>query len=1157
MLRFWTSNRLEALVDRLARGLLPAEFKIERVLEPRRLIVPNRNIATYLRQQIALRAGIAANLEFLFLEEFLATLSVAETRLLDRAALRGLLLERFHDDAPLPLEVERYLAVDGPAGRGRRAAQLSAELARIFEGYGYSRREILDAWREGRSAPAPFDEANLEPWQRALWSALFKTEALGQSPWRWPFELADDASERLPPGESVRLFGFSYIAPSLLKVLSGIAQRAEVEVFTFLPSIACLPRPGGATRVAAGAGAEKLLRLWTDPGGEYLQLAESLKARFDEEFRPVPTEQTLLGRIQGDLLRGGSAEIGETMRPRLDRPDGSLRLLACPDPEREAQIIADEIWKLIHEDDASGPSGRRDRLRFHQIAVIVADRERIGAYQSKLRAAFVEAHDIPHHVVDGDARAEGLAVDAARRLLEFPLGRFTRREVLDLLTHPMVLARFPEIDPDAARRWCEELGVRFGRDRADLAGTYLEGERFHWDQALARLALGSCLEDRAPTETFALGPDREYLPLAVEGDSLRSAAALVAIVRSLFEDLRHAAEARMSLEDWSRFFARLLSTYLEGRDEAEERRLAACRAAVESLADLDVSGRPVGFAAAAECALERLADAPIARGHYLADGVSISSFREMRPIPFRVVFLCGLGEGHFPAAERPDPLDLRSLGRKAGDVSPRQRDQYLFLETLVSTQDRLYLSYVARDAETGESLEPSSILQELKTCLEEAYLTEEGIGEWESQAARPLRRFDDRYFAPQTVVPALSTYSAAGFREWSARELGKLFLGEAPADPNGRAKWLRERGGPIADWLGLCPIPEIPPVAAEEDRAVVLTVSQLRRFLECPLQGWARTVLGLSANEEGTSGDADDEPYQTPPILEAGPLKQALVDRLRSEDSAESFLEIDRRMRPLFLRGWTPSGVFRDAEREKQAELLAAWESGARKAAAKFVKRIRAERFGPAEEGETPENAYPAVEVSLSLPGATGGPVRVQIVGATEPASIDWPGSIVLARKSAGPCHLLRGYVDALLFHASGMAKKKGWRIVVLGPRKPDPEFDLLLPPRTNEEARSILQAIALDLLGGPHAYFLPFELTWHAYAADPPAALVDALEALEAKRTTFTSRYGPVPYPASYPIPDDKVARALAERRYGWLLAANEARSPVARGTKSKRKKT
>jgi len=41
-------------------------------------------------------------------------------------------------------------------------------------------------------------------------------------------------------------------------------------------------------------------------------------------------------------------------------------------------------------------------------------------------------------------------------------------------------------------------------------------------------------------------------------------------------------------------------------------------------------------------------------------------------------------------------------------VSPRDDDEYSFLQRVLATKDRLYLSWVSRDSRTGDRLEPSS-----------------------------------------------------------------------------------------------------------------------------------------------------------------------------------------------------------------------------------------------------------------------------------------------------------------------------------------------------------------------------------------------------------------------------------------------------------------
>src|SRR6185295_8926019 len=175
------------------------------------------------------------------------------------------------------------------------------------------------------------------------------------------------------------------------------------------------------------------------------------------------------------------------------------------------------------------------------------------------------------------------------------------------------------------------------------------------------------------------------------------------------------------------------------------------------------------YRVAAELCRRRFAALGGERGQHLARGVAVASFVPMRAIPFRAVFLVGLGHGQFPSPARRSDLDLRAAQRLPGDVSPREQDLYMFLETLLCTRERLVLSYVARDELTGEPLEPSSVILELRDILTRGYLGAEAAQALFEPPAIPLRRYDD--------VARLGAHPLAA-RERQARAL-RLSLAEA------------------------------------------------------------------------------------------------------------------------------------------------------------------------------------------------------------------------------------------------------------------------------------------------------------------------------------------------------------------------------------------
>jgi hypothetical protein len=99
----------------------------------------------------------------------------------------------------------------------------------------------------------------------------------------------------------------------------------------------------------------------------------------------------------------------------------------------------------------------------------------------------------------------------------------------------------------------------------------------------------------------------------------------------------------------------------------------------------------------------------------------------------------------------------------------------------------------------------------------------------------------------------------------------------------------------------------------------------------------------------------------------------------------------------------------------------------------------------------------------------------------------------------------------------------------------------------SQNEAAAWLARTVGDLLSGPHDAFLPCEAIFSRHAQDPEGSLVPHLESAREKlvrrgRKALRSAFGPVPHPEAYPIPEEAVARALAERLLGCFYAKRRA---------------
>lgn len=859
----------------------------------------------------------------------------------------------FADFAPF----RRYVAGEEGAGRpldvstqkgARMAWQLATRLADLMDQYEVRRPEIVANWLAGRNAdgtgtPRPGStEAGEAALARALWGK--PDGAFPDGGERLSLRQLYDRVERSAPAgdpETVYFFGMSTLSILQAKILVWLAQKHEV---IFYHNNVCLEYWGDietkSERVKrlgrAHAGDEDiqvenpLLSQWGAAGRETMRLLVDLEEGSDGSVafewkciadRGRPRPGTMLGRIQ-DSIRRRTGETGTLPQ------DASLQIVGAPGIRREVEMVYNAILGAVWKPGGSGdrPWDESGPCSFSDIAVLVPD---MAAYRPMIEAVFDARDEIPFGLVDTTASEESAYLAGFLALADLARRGLTRETLFALLDNPCVQAALA-FTPDDAADW-RGVVARIGAFDGFEAR---EGESFTaWDWALSRLRLAT-VADAVTRDRGTEGA--EPVPLAPVND--RTVLRLSEIVELLhrrvgeaFLDAGTSKPRRLPCgprpdepkgsedgpegsekpdeQNWRRVLSGLAREFLavpkddEGKDDELEGSVR--RQILKALAGLAaLPGEQSAELAVA--AVEHFAGGlPCRRGGYLTNGVTIAGLQPMRPVPFRQVFVLGLGEGGFPGRKGAvDMLDVRGAGWKLGDVSLPKTNRFLFLETLMAVRDRLVLSYPDRDIAKDAELFPSGIVRELETFAGSIAET----GTFEELNGYPLLERGERRTPPGAPNPVRDV-------EWSKDD---PFAGLVPT----YSKTARRTAAALAG-AGPAPDPasaKVGPAPASAGAATggrarrEVSAKELAEFLKEPLH--AALEFGFGVAEKGTrDGEIDpDSPLGVPD----GPVKWGLQADWLAGDG-----ELDAPFRKLQLEGKAPTGFLGDFARGRFAEQVA------------------------------------------------------------------------------------------------------------------------------------------------------------------------------------------------------------------------------------------
>jgi len=760
-LHLYTANRMKTLVDALAEVL---RRNPPSVFEPEKIVVQSRGMQRWISMELARRFGVWAGAEYPFPNRLLQQLfeemelTQPDSEKFSKETMCWTLMRLLPEmlDRTTFSPLQSYLRNDRD---GLKLFQLSGRIADTFDQYTLFRTDLLAAWEEGRDDGA-------RDWQPELWRALV-AESSGKHRGRLKTEFCLKVRHApLPAGfpKRISLFGISCMPPYHIGMIEALATRIPVNIFLLSPtqeywsdivSRRKLFRMSEGERELSTEGNPLLASLGRS-GREFADLLlEAGGIENEHDLYIEPADDTLLHALQSDMLNlSGTGEEGER-RSSPDPADRSVQVHSCHNPLREVEVLHDNLLDLLE---------RLPGLEPRDIVVMTPEIETYAPYIATVFGVSGEGVPrLPHSIADRRMLDEGGIAPALLKLLELYGSRLPAPEIFDLLSSPPVSRRFrlDEEELDTIRVWVADTRIRWGMDERSRSGLGLPPFRENsWRAGLERLLLGYAMPDEGVLSDGVL-------PFDVEGDA-ETLGKLADFIDAL-DALSARFDRPRKLDGWRDHFIWMLDTFIDA-DEEVERELSHIAAEIDRLTEL-----------AAEAGFEGETAAPVMiawlRGRlekfemglgFMTGGITFCAMLPMRSIPFRVVAMIGMNDGAFPRQQRLPGFDMMSGEPRKGDRSVRGDDRYLFLESILSARDVLYLSYVGQSIRDNTPQPPSVLVSELLDAIERGFAFPEGEDAISRMVVRHrLQGFSPAYF---TEGSPLFSYSADNFRALERRD---------------------------------------------------------------------------------------------------------------------------------------------------------------------------------------------------------------------------------------------------------------------------------------------------------------------------------------------------------------------------------------------------
>ncbi|CRK85947.1 RecBCD enzyme subunit RecC [Candidatus Providencia siddallii] len=742
MFKIYHSNQLASLKEIIIYLIKkePLSFLFEKEI----ILIQNFGFSQWLQIELAKQLGVVLNIDYQLPSMFIwnmfhnVLLNIPKKNYYTKQNIKWTLLSllpKIINQNEFKL-IKYYIQENN---NNTKIYQISNKLANLFEKYLIFRPELIKHWENDKLIHGL---GNDQLWTKKLWQKIiFCINKSTKKPQHIAnlYKIFIDSISKsqtlnkfLP--KRIFIFGISSLPPIYIQILNSISKHTNIYLMfvnpcryylNYLNEISLINRLNQQKNFNSKFNKNScesfnykknintnnnLLNSCSKIGYEYLYLIFKIKNLIDVSNFIDTNKLTLLENLKQDILDSkNNIEFKTTIynhknnknKRFINSLDKTITFHSCHSIQREIEILHDNLLSIFEENKSISPK---------DVLIMTPNIENYVPYINAIFNNIKHSKYIPFSISDRKILQTNPILKTFLMLLNLPESRFSKNQVFLLLEDASISAKFNfnENDLNLLYSIVEKYGIRWGLDNDNFYELKLPNiKQNSWKSGLKRMLSDYNLNGR---DKFL----KNILPNEKHNETIHKLIYKLTVFIDTLRKWKKILNEEHIITEWKNICQKLINDFFLINITNENIIIFLIKQLHK------ITNTAIYFGYKTPIKIHIIHDELLTYFNkkkiyqdFLTGGVNFCTFTSTRSIPFKVIGMLGMNDTSFPRKENQINFDLTRKNIVIGDIISQNKDRYFFLETLISTKNILYISYIGRSIYDNKQNNPSILIEEL------------------------------------------------------------------------------------------------------------------------------------------------------------------------------------------------------------------------------------------------------------------------------------------------------------------------------------------------------------------------------------------------------------------------------------------------------------